>query len=152
MNDYLDCFCNSPEHAWRPNRREFLFARLVVSLGLTIGRIIPHEAGSSTTLPTYVCIPRQPNHFAGPGYLGSAYGPFSLRADPASSGFKVRDLNLPGGVDEQRFAQRREMRAVVDAHFSALEKSDSLNGMDSFYQRAYAMISSDQARAAFDIK
>jgi uncharacterized protein (DUF1501 family) len=41
---------------------------------------------------------------------------------------------------------------VVDAHFSALEKSDVLDGMDSFYQRAYAMISSEKARAAFDIK
>jgi uncharacterized protein (DUF1501 family) len=44
------------------------------------------------------------------------------------------------------------MRSVVDAHFSALEKSDALDGMDSFYQRAYAMISSESARAAFDIK
>jgi uncharacterized protein (DUF1501 family) len=64
----------------------------------------------------------------------------------------VRDLNLPGGVDEKRFAQRREMRAVVDAHFSALDKSDALAGMDSFYERAYAMMSSDKARAAFDLK
>jgi len=74
-----------------------------------------------------------------------------LGADPADGGFKVRDLNLPGGVDEKRFAERRQMRAVVDAHFSALEKSDALDGMDSFYQRAYAMISSDKARAAFDL-
>jgi hypothetical protein len=44
-----------------------------------------------------------------------------------------------GGVDDKRFAERRQMRAVVDAHFSALEKSDALDGMDSFYQRAYAM-------------
>jgi uncharacterized protein (DUF1501 family) len=44
------------------------------------------------------------------------------------------------------------MRAVVDAHFSALEKSDALDGMDSFYERAYSLISSDKARAAFAIK
>src|SRR4029078_12160779 len=44
------------------------------------------------------------------------------------------------------------MRSRSDTHFSALEKSDALDGMDSFYQRAYAMISSDKARAAFDIK
>jgi hypothetical protein len=61
-------------------------------------------------------------------------------------------LNLPGGVDEGRFARRREMRAAVDAHFSELEKSDALDGMDSFYQRAYSLISSDKARAAFDLK
>jgi uncharacterized protein (DUF1501 family) len=44
------------------------------------------------------------------------------------------------------------MRAVVDAHFSSLEKSDALAGMDSFYQRAYAMMSSQAAREAFDLK
>jgi len=117
----------------------------------SIGSIVSHELGSRNNLPPYVCIPSQPNTFAGTGFLGSAYGPFSLGADPASRGFKVRDLNLPTGVDEKHFARRREMRSVVDAHFSTLEKSDALDGMDSFYQRAYAMISSEKARAAFDL-
>lgn len=118
----------------------------------SIGSIVSHELGSRNDLPPYVCVPSQPNAFAGTGFLGSAYGPFSLGADPANGSFKVRDLNLPGGVDEKRFAQRREMREVVDEHFSTLEKSDSLAGMDSFYQRAYAMMSSEKARDAFDIK
>ena len=43
------------------------------------------------------------------------------------------------------------MRSIVDAHFSSLEKADTLEGMDTFYQRAYSMISSPEARAAFDI-
>ncbi len=115
------------------------------------GSIVSHELGSKNELPPYVCIPNQPNNFAGTGYLGSAFGPFSLGNDPASAGFKVRDLTLPAGVDEARFATRREMRAAVDAHFSGLEKSDALEGMDSFYQRAYSMISSEKARAAFAI-
>jgi hypothetical protein len=117
----------------------------------SFGSIVSHEFGARNDLPPYVCIPSQPNTFAGTGYLGSAYGPFSLGNDPSRKEFKVRDLSLPGGVDEQRFAQRREMRAAVDAHFSALEKSDALDGMDSFYQRAYSMISSDKARAAFSL-
>ncbi len=117
----------------------------------SIGSIVSHELGARNELPPYICIPTQPNSFAGTGFLGSAYGPFSLGADPASGGYKVRDLNLPNGVDEERFARRREMRAAVDAHFSALEKSDALTGMDSFYERAYAMMSSDHARAAFDL-
>jgi hypothetical protein len=118
----------------------------------SLGSIVSHELGPRNNLPPYVCIPSQPNNFAGTGFLGSAYGPFSLGADPADGGFRVRDLNLPGGVDEKRFARRRELRAAVDEHFSALEKADALDGTDSFYQRAYAMISSDKARAAFDLK
>ena len=63
----------------------------------SMGSIVSHELGSRNNLPPYVCIPTQPNAFAGTGFLGSAYGPFSLGADPANGGFKVRDLNLPGG-------------------------------------------------------
>ncbi len=118
----------------------------------SIGSIVSHELGPRNNLPPYVCIPTQPNEYAGTGFLGSAYGPFSLGADPADGSFKVRDLNLAHDVDEQRFSERREMRAVVDSHFSALEKSDALDGMDAFYQRAYAMMGSDKARAAFDLK
>jgi hypothetical protein len=118
----------------------------------SMGSIVSHELGPRNDLPPYVCIPRQPNSFAGTGFLGSAFGPFSLGADPAGRGFKVRDLNLPSDVNEARFATRREMRAVVDAHFSTLEKADALAGMDAFYERAYAMMSSDKAREAFDLK
>src|SRR2546421_11260151 len=92
----------------------------------SIGSIVSHELGPRNDLPPYVCIPNQPNSFAGTGFLGSAYGPFSLGADPGNGSFKVRDLNLPSGIDETRFAERRAMRAVVDAHFSNLEKSDAL--------------------------
>jgi hypothetical protein len=117
----------------------------------SFGSVISHELGSRNDLPPYVAIPNVPNTFAGTGYLGSAFGPFALGGDPASANFRVRDLTLPAGIDAERFAGRREMRAVVDAHFSALEKSDALDGMDSFYQRAYAMVSSEKARAAFSL-
>lgn len=118
----------------------------------SFGSVVSHELGPRNDLPPYVCIPNMPTSFAGTGYLGSAYGPFTLGSDPASSGFKVRDLNLPSGVDEKRFAERKDIRAAVDEHFSMLEKSDALDGMDSFYQRAYSLLSSDKARAAFAIE
>lgn len=118
----------------------------------SMGSVVAHELGERNNLPPYILIPNQTTPYAGTGYLGSAFGPFALGSDPATDGFSVRDLTLPKGIDEQRFHERREMRSVVDAHFSALEKSDALDGMDSFYQRAYAMISSEKARAAFDIK
>lgn len=117
----------------------------------SIGSVVSHEQGPRKNLPPYVMIPNQ-SQYAGTGYLGSAYGPFSLGSDPASSGFQVRDLQLPKGIDDKRFAKRRDMRSVVDSHFSGLEKADVLDGMDSFYQRAYSLISSDEARAAFDIE
>jgi len=74
-----------------------------------------------------------------------------LGNDPANKGFSVRDLQLPGGIDVTRFGQRKSMLEAVNDHFKAKEKSDNLDAMDTFYQRAYSMISSDQAREAFNI-
>jgi hypothetical protein len=115
------------------------------------GSIVSHEFGSRNNLPPYVAIPGQANNFAGTGYLSSAYGPFALGADPASGNFQVRDLTLPGGVNAERWAKRQSLLSTVDNHFKEVEKSDALSAMDSFYDRAYAMISSKEARAAFDL-
>lgn len=119
----------------------------------SFGSVVSHELGVRNDLPPYVCVPSMSTPYAGSGYLSTAYGPFSLGSDPASDkGFSVRDLALPGGVSAERFANRRSMLAAVDDHFKNLEKSDALDAMDSFYQHAYAMISSKQAREAFNLQ
>jgi len=118
----------------------------------SFGSIVSHEFGVRNNLPPYVCIPSMPNPYAGSGYLSSAYGPFALGSDPGTKGnFTVRDLSLPGGIDDKRFDRRKNMLASVDDHFKTLEKSDDLDAMDSFYQKAYAMISSKDAREAFNM-
>jgi hypothetical protein len=117
----------------------------------SFGSVVAHELGVRNNLPPYVCIPNQPTNFAGSGYLSSSYGPFSLGADPANNGFQVRDLTLPGGVDENRFTTRKTILEAVNEHFAKSEKSDNLDAMDTFYQRAYGMISSPAAREAFNI-
>jgi uncharacterized protein (DUF1501 family) len=99
-----------------------------------------------------VCLPNLPAPDAGAGYLGSAYGPFTLGSDPANPAFTVRDLALPGGVDPQRFATRQRLRDAVGKHFQRLENTANLAAMDEFYSRAYDLVSSAQARAAFDIQ
>jgi hypothetical protein len=118
----------------------------------SLGSVISHEFGARKNLPPYVCIPKVPNEFAGSGYLSSSYGPFGLGGDPAADNFSVRDLALPGGIAEDRFLKRRSMLDTVDDHFRRLEKSDALDAMDKFYQDAYSLISSKEAREAFDIK
>src|SRR5207302_5504984 len=57
----------------------------------SLGSVVSHELGSRNDLPPYVCVPNLPTTFAGTGYLGSAYGPFTLGADPTNKEFKVRD-------------------------------------------------------------
>jgi hypothetical protein len=118
----------------------------------SMGSVVAHELGGVNDLPPYVCIPEQPNPYAGSGYLSNAFGPFGLGADPANTRFSVRDLTLSPEVDHQRFQERQSILAAVDSHFSSLEKSDSLDAMDAFYQHAYSLISSQSAREAFNLK
>ena len=117
----------------------------------SIGSVVSHEFGPRQNLPPYVCIPDQPNEFAGTGYLSSSFSGFSLGSDPASDSFQVRDLRLPNGVDDSRFSKRRNMLNAVNDYFATKEKSDSLDAVDSFYDRAYSLINSEKARNAFDI-
>jgi uncharacterized protein (DUF1501 family) len=117
----------------------------------SMGSVVSHEFGVRKNLPPYVCIPSQPTTFAGPGYLSSSFAPFSLGSDPANGNFSVQDLNLPGGVDDKRFTTRRTMLEAVNQHFASKEKSDNLDAMDTFYQRAYGLISSQAAREAFNV-
>lgn len=117
----------------------------------SLGSVVSHEYGSKKNLPPYVCIPSQPNEFAGSGYLSTAHGPFSLGSDPASTGFAVRDLNLHTGITSERFDKRKKLLGIVDDHFKTLEKSDNLAAMDKFYQAAYNLVSSKEAREAFEL-
>jgi hypothetical protein len=117
-----------------------------------MGAVVSHEFGPRKDLPPYVAIP-SPTEYGGTGYLGSQFGPFGIGSDPARPGYKVRDLQLPPGVDDRRFTTRREIRGVVDDHFKYMSaKAEAVGAMDEFYQRAYALISSPAARQAFDIE
>lgn len=117
----------------------------------SFGAVVSHELGSRKNLPPYVCVPNVPNEFAGSGYLSSSYGPFGLGSDPSSDNFKVRDLSLPDGIGDDRFSKRRSLLDTVDGHFRKVEKSDALGAMDKFYNDAYSLISSKEAREAFDM-
>lgn len=113
----------------------------------SFGSVVSNQLGDRNNLPAYVCVPQKLNDVADSGYLSKAFGPFSLGSDPAAAGFKVRDLNST--VSQERFDKRRSILDTVDSHFKYLENSDSLVAMDSFYQKAYDLISSPKAKEAF---
>jgi uncharacterized protein (DUF1501 family) len=118
----------------------------------SLGSVVSHEFGPRNNLPGYICVPSMPNEFAGSGYLSSAFAPFSLGDDPARSGFKVRDLSLPSGVDEARYARRREALEAVNRSFVQQTPADSVRAMNTFYERAFDLVGSPAAREAFDIE
>ena len=120
----------------------------------SIGAVVNHEFGGRAGLPGYISIPG--GGFlggVGTGYLSPKFGSFGVGGDPAQgNNFQVRDLRLPAGVESPDFSTRRNLRDIVNGEFAKLEADPTpLQTMDSFYQQAYAMISSAAVRDAFDL-
>ncbi|MEY4333667.1 MAG: hypothetical protein RLZZ196_2410 [Bacteroidota bacterium] len=116
----------------------------------SMGAVITHEFGSRNSVPAYICIPNQPNEFAGTGYLSTSYGAFSLGSDPATDGFKVRDLKSE--IEESRFATRRNVLDIVNKDFVSRNKNaDNVKAMNSFYDKAYELVSNPNAQEAFKL-
>lgn len=118
----------------------------------SMGSVTAHELGVRNNMPPYIVVPTAGSQFLNAGYLSNQFGPFALGTDPGRPGFTVRDLTLPKGVDEARFKSRKEWKELVGDHFAKSEKEDDLAAMDSFYQRAYGMLSSPTVQNAFSLK
>jgi len=118
----------------------------------SLGSVVSHEFGPRGPMPPYVVVPNAGRQFLGSGYLSNAHGPFALGADPARTGFQVRDLNQPAGIDTARFEQRKSWKVLVDEHFRRQAQDDAVTTMDSFYQRAYSLLDSPESKAAFSLE
>jgi hypothetical protein len=115
------------------------------------GAVASKLLGPRSALPPYISV-QQPGDEMGAGFLGAALSPFCPGGDPANPNFKVQDLDMPGGMTKERFDRRRALRDVVDDAFKQQEKaSDRARSVDAFYHRAYTLLSSTEARAAFDL-
>jgi hypothetical protein len=116
-----------------------------------MGSVVSHEFGPKNNLPAYVGVPNVPPA-GGTGYLSSKYGAFELGADPGQKNFQVRDISLPKGVDDLRFDRRKSAREALEDHFRQVESNPvELDAMGEFYQQAYKLISSPEARKAFSL-
>lgn len=122
------------------------------------GSVADHLLGRRSDLPAFVVLPQLigrgggnlPNGQAG-GFLGKAHDPFALMADPSQPNFKVPDLLPPDQIGVTRLDRRRKMRDVVDATTRAFEASEDARLLDDNFQAAYRLMTSSQAREAFDL-
>ena len=118
----------------------------------SLGAVVSQNFGPRNNLPAYVGVPNVPPA-GGTGYLSSKFGAFELGVDPGQKNFQVRDISLPKGITEERFERRRTAREALEDHFRQLESNAAeLDAMGEFYQQAYKLISSPQARKAFSLE
>ena len=116
------------------------------------GAVVSKLKAQRSALPPYIALPT-PVAYGGGGFLGASLAPFSPGGNPASKNFKVRDLVPPKGVSYERVERRRSLRQAVDAAFKKYEAGNpTAHAADRFYHAAYELMSSTDARAAFELK
>ena len=114
--------------------------------------------GPKGDAPPHVLLPRPIGNTGGnlphgqnAGFLGKTFDPFVLNADPSDPDFQVPDLLSPDYLPPMRVDGRASMRQLVDKAVSHLESVPDARLLDSNFQSAYRMMSSQKAREAFDL-
>ncbi len=122
------------------------------------GCVLSYLRGRKSDLPAHVLLPEPMGRTGGglphgqdAGFLGKAHDPFALMADPSQPDFKVPDLLPPKSIGEARLERRRKMRDIVEGTVSSFEHSQAAQSIDSSFESAFRIITSRQAREAFDL-
>ncbi len=123
------------------------------------GSVLRFEKGARGDMPPNVLIPYMIGQLGGnlphgdtAGFLGKAYDPFVLNADPAEANFKVPDMLPPDYISAVRVDRRRDWRQVIDQSVKYFEESNQdAKLMDSTFDQAYTLMTSAKAREAFDL-
>ncbi|MCA8986562.1 MAG: DUF1501 domain-containing protein [Planctomycetaceae bacterium] len=122
------------------------------------GSVVSYLRGRRTDLPPFVVLPELmgrgggnlPNGQAG-GFLGKAYDPFALNANPAEKNFQVPDLLPPSEIGTARLDRRRKLRQIVDETVDVFESTENAALLDQNFESAFRLMTSRQAREAFDL-
>lgn len=117
------------------------------------GSVVARSRGVRHDLPPYISVPTLLT-YGGPAFLGPAYMPFVIESDPASPSFSVRDLRKAPGVETARVEERRRLRSALDARGKErlARPNPKVAAMDTFYQKAYDLVSSEAAQRAFNLE
>lgn len=88
---------------------------------------------------------------AGSTYLGSAYEPFRVTGDPARPDFQVPNVGMSSEAQAERLLRRSELSARLDRLRRDVDQSGEMQAFDSFDRQALSLLTSPEARTAFDL-
>lgn len=117
----------------------------------SIGSIVSRELGPGGQVPPYIEIPNALGP-GGPGFYGAQYAPFTINNDPAQPDFEVRDLKTPNHITDDRFLLRQKLLTDIQQLGPGLEASGKASTFDAYYEKAVALVTSKEAREAFNLQ
>ncbi len=119
-----------------------------------IGSVLARLRPTGKDLPDFVQTPDWMSNNGsflpgqGAGFLGGGFEPF-LAGDPSRPNYRVPGLEPPRDLPLDRIDRRR---GLLDALGQALEPNTATDRLDGHYRKAFALISSPEARRAFDLE
>lgn len=118
-----------------------------------LGSVIARSLGSrQPPMPAYVTIPKSESFgYQGAVYLGKAFNPFEVGADPNAKDFKVPNLSLPNGLTPRSVDSRRTLLKTFDTLRRDIDETGVMEGLDTFKQQALEMVAGERMRAAFNL-
>jgi hypothetical protein len=116
----------------------------------SLGSIVSRELGPRSAVPVYVNLP-VPMQAGGPGFLGAEHAPFVIESDPVQPDFEVKDLRLARGISDRRLESRRKLLQGFEHGPSPGAARSRPEVMSTYYEKAYDLITSAEAKKAFDI-
>lgn len=123
-----------------------------------MGSVLGKLRGPNGDVPPHVLLPRPIGNTGGnmphgqdAGFLGKAHDPFVLNADPSEPNFEVPDMLPPDYISSVRVDRRRKWRDMIDDSVRHFETVPDAKLLDTTFQQAYTLMSSEKARAAFDL-
>lgn len=119
----------------------------------SFGSVIARSRGANQPLmPPYVAIPRaEAFGYQGAVYLGAAYNPFELGADPNARDFRVPNLALPRELALSSVRSRARLLRELDTLRRDVDRTGTLEGLTGFKAQALEMVTGDRVRTAFDL-
>src|SRR5260370_42521789 len=106
------------------------------------GCVLSKLKGSKGDVPAHVLLPRPIGNTGGnmphgqnAGFLGKAYDPFVLNADPSDPNFKVPAMLPPDYLTALRVDRRRHWREIIDRSVSMFATSPAARLLHSNFHQ-----------------
>ena len=89
---------------------------------------------------------------AGSTYLGPSFDAFRVVGNPSKPEFQIPNIGLQDQAKSVRLQERAELKQAIDRLRSDIDLSGHMQALDDFEAQALNLLTSPEARNAFDLK
>jgi len=126
------------------------------------GAVLSYVGRGHGPLPPYVSMmpiydkdpaPRfvESSHGQDAGWLGPLYHPMRIDADASKPNYRVGEFEPQPQLSLTRHLERRQLRQALEQQQRRLDDLAETMTLDSHFERAFSLLASPQAAAAFDL-